>query len=67
MLAPKKRISKAGVKKIPPRLLMTALHSDDATFPPAAEVRKMHILTVVGRQVRMSNPSSSAGVSSVGK
>ena len=59
--APKNRRSKAGVKNIPPRLLITTLHKDDATLPPAAAVRKMHMLMVVGKQVRMSNPSRRAG------
>ena len=31
---PKKRKSRAGVTKIPAKLLRTALHMDVATFPP---------------------------------
>lgn len=67
MVVPKNRRSKAGVRKTPPRLLITALHKDDATFPPAADVKKMHMFTVVGKQVKMRMPSSSAGGRSFGK
>ena len=67
MEVPKNCRSKAGVKNTPPRLLITALHNDDATFPPAADVRKIHMLTVVGKQVRMRMPSSSAGGRRFGK
>ena len=55
---PKNLNSNAGVKKIPAILLMTVLHSDVATFPPDADVRMIHMLIVVGRQVKIKSPSS---------
>ena len=58
MSAPKNRSNSAGVTKIPARLLMTALDKAVATFPPAADVKKMHMLTVVGRQLMMRIPSN---------
>ena len=57
MDSPKNRRSRAGVTKMPITLLITALQSADATFPPAAVVRMMHMLMVVGRQVSISSPS----------
>jgi len=45
------------VRNIPARLLITALHRADATFPPAVLVRMTHILTVVGRHIIMRTPS----------
>lgn len=55
---PKNLNSNAGVKKIPAILLITVLHSDVATFPPDADVRMIHMLIVVGRQVKIKSPSS---------
>mmetsp|Transcript_19798 Transcript_19798/g.46061 ORF Transcript_19798/g.46061 Transcript_19798/m.46061 type:complete len:212 (+) Transcript_19798:508-1143(+) len=66
MLAPKKRRSKAGVRKTPAILLMTALHNAVATLPPDAFVKKMHMLIVVGRQLIMSNPSNKEGGNNFG-
>ena len=54
---PKKRSKSIGVMKIRARLLMTALKRAVATLPPAAVVKMTHILTVVGKQVKMSSPS----------
>ena len=64
---PKNRKSKAGVKKIPATLLITALHRAEATFPSADDVRITHMLTVVGRQVRISNPSKRGGDKTFGR
>ena len=58
MFAPKKCKRRAGVANIPAKLLMTALHSAVATFPPEADVRKMHMFIVVGRQLMIKMPSS---------
>jgi hypothetical protein len=58
MLDPKKWKSNAGVTTIPIKLLSTALQTDDATLPPAAEVNMTHIFTVVGKHDRISKPSS---------
>lgn len=63
---PTNRKSNAGVTNIPARLLMTALHNEEATLPPAADVSMMHMLTVVGRHVRMRSPSRSVGGSKLG-
>ena len=60
MLLPKNLNSKMGVMKIPDILLITALHKAEATFPPDADVRMMHMLMVVGRHVKMRSPSSRA-------
>ncbi len=57
MLFPKNCKSKAGVIKMPAMLLMQVLHNADATFPPDAEVRIMHILIVVGKHVIIKRPS----------
>jgi hypothetical protein len=37
-----------------------AFQRDEATFPPAADVRKMHMFTVVGKQVKINKPSRRA-------
>ena len=58
---PRKNIRSAGVANIPITLPIIALHSDEATFPPAAAVRRTHILTVVGRHVRTKIPSNNVG------
>ena len=55
---PKNLSNNAGVMKIPAILLMTVLHNAVATFPPDADVNKIHILIVVGRHVRIRIPSS---------
>lgn len=44
---------------IPAALLITALHSEHATFPPEVDVSTTHMLIVVGRQVSINNPSRS--------
>ena len=64
---PKNRRISAGVRSIPAMLLMTALQRAEATLPPADDVRITHILTVVGRQVRISNPSNRGAGRMVGK
>mmetsp|Transcript_10200 Transcript_10200/g.15208 ORF Transcript_10200/g.15208 Transcript_10200/m.15208 type:complete len:216 (+) Transcript_10200:750-1397(+) len=58
MLAPKNLNSSAGVAKIPSKFPRAALHKAEATDPPEAEVKNMHIFTVVGRQVNIKSPSS---------
>ena len=67
MYLPKNRKSSIGVMKIPERLLMTAFHRAVATLPLAAVVRITHMLTVVGRQVRIRSPSRSGGLSRLGR
>ena len=67
MYLPKNRKSSIGVMKIPDRLLMTAFHRAVATLPLAAVVRITHMLTVVGRQVRIRSPSRSGGLSRLGR
>mmetsp|Transcript_16605 Transcript_16605/g.24313 ORF Transcript_16605/g.24313 Transcript_16605/m.24313 type:complete len:97 (-) Transcript_16605:16-306(-) len=57
---PKKYINNAGVTKIPIIFPITALANDAATFPPAAPVNRTHMLTVVGKQVKMRMPSIKA-------
>ena len=52
---------------MPDRLLMTAFHSAVATLPPADVVRMTHILTVVGRHVKMSSPSRSGSLRRPGR
>jgi hypothetical protein len=37
-----------------------AFQRDEATFPPPADVRKMHMFTVVGKQVKINKPSRRA-------
>ena len=64
---PKKRSKSKGVIKIPAKLLMTALKRAVATLPPAAVVRMTHILTVVGRQVKIRSPSLSGAERRSGK
>mmetsp|Transcript_13144 Transcript_13144/g.17199 ORF Transcript_13144/g.17199 Transcript_13144/m.17199 type:complete len:248 (+) Transcript_13144:1792-2535(+) len=60
IVAPKNLKRSAGVRNIPAMLLMIALHNADAVFPPEAVVKITHMLTVVGRQVSISNPSNKA-------
>jgi len=67
MFSPKKRSSNAGVANMPKTLLMTALLRADATFPPDAEVRSIHIFTVVGRHDSINSPSSMDGGSRPGR
>lgn len=64
---PKKRRSNEGVRKIPARLLNTALQSATATLPSAADVSITHMLIVVGRHVRIIKPSSNGPVNRFGK
>lgn len=63
---PKNFKSSMGVIKIPDRLLITAFHKAVATLPPAAVVRITHMLTVVGRQVKMSSPSLNGSLKRLG-
>ena len=67
MEAPKNRSKSAGVANMPIKFEITALHNAEATFPPAVPVKITHILTVVGRQVRMSKPSKRAFGKRLGK
>jgi hypothetical protein len=48
-------------------LPITALANDAATFPSAAPVNNTHMLTVVGKQVRMRIPSNKAFGKRLGK
>ena len=66
MFVPKKRSKRAGVTKIPKMLPITALHKAVATFPPAELVNKIHIFTVVGRHVKISNPSNNVDGNKLG-
>jgi hypothetical protein len=61
MVVPKKCSRSAGVKKMPPILLRTALQIEVATFPPLADVNMMHMFTVVGKHVMINRPSIKAG------
>ncbi len=56
---PKSRIKSAGVMNIPAILLITALHNEQATFPPEVDVSTTHMLIVVGRHVSINSPSRS--------
>lgn len=56
---PKNSINSAGVINIPATLLITALHSEQATFPPDVDVSTTHMLIVVGRHVSINSPSMS--------
>ena len=47
-------------------LLITVLHKAVATLPPDAEVKRMHMLIVVGKHVNIKIPSSNAFGNSVG-
>jgi hypothetical protein len=58
--APKKYIKSAGVMKIPIMFPITAFARDAATLPFAAPVSKTHILTVVGKHVKIRIPSNKA-------
>ena len=57
-LVPKNFISNAGVSTIPDMLLRTTLHRAVETEPPLVDVSRMHMLIVVGKHERMTNPSS---------
>ena len=56
---PRNIINRAGVINIPATLLVTALHNEQATFPPEVDVRTTHMLIVVGRHVSINSPSRS--------
>ena len=61
-------LDKSGIQSYgPARFVRTALQIEVATFPPAADVSIMHILTVVGRQVMINRPSTNAGGIRFGK
>jgi len=57
-LVPKSFVSNAGVSKIPDMLLRTTLHRAVGTEPPLVDVSRMHMLIVVGKHERITNPSS---------
>jgi len=57
-LVPKNFISNAGVITMPDMLLRTTLHRAVDTEPPLVDVSRMHMLIVVGKHERISNPSS---------
>ena len=59
ILVPKNCKRRAGVAKIPSKFPSAALHRAVATEPFDAEVKKIHILTVVGKHVNISRPSRS--------
>ena len=44
---------------IPATLLNTALHNEQAIFPPEVDVRTTHMLIVVGRHDSINSPSRS--------
>mmetsp|Transcript_13843 Transcript_13843/g.25044 ORF Transcript_13843/g.25044 Transcript_13843/m.25044 type:complete len:269 (-) Transcript_13843:216-1022(-) len=67
ILFPKNLNNNAGVIKIPAKLLMTVLHNAVATFPPLADVNKMHMLIVVGKHIRISIPSNNGFGNKFGK
>lgn len=64
---PKKRSRSSGVMNMPAKLLMTALKRAVAMLPPAAVVRITHMLTVVGKHVKMRRPSRRGAERRLGK
>ena len=67
ILVPRNRSRSAGVTKMPIMFPITALHRADATLPPAAVAKIIHILTVVGRHVMTRIPSRSGVGSKPGR
>ena len=67
MYFPKKRRSSIGVIKIPDKLLITAFQRAVATLPPAEVVKITHMLTVVGKHVKIKSPSLRGSLKRLGR
>lgn len=67
MYLPKNFNNSMGVTKMPDRLLITAFHRAVATLPPAEVVKMTHMLTVVGRQVKINSPSRNGSLRRPGR